>query len=324
VIVHARLESPQLAGNLLGDPSERDLFVYLPPGYDESGRRYPTAYLLHAYGDSPEGLVTPATDGQRWRPPIEDVLDPVFARMSVPPMIVVIPDGNSRYGCGQWVDSPVTGNFEHYVVDDVVAFVDARYRTIPNAQSRGVFGFSSGGFGAWNVASRHPDVFGATAVLSADSFLDMTHKFMLYKYLDSIWPEAPDGPVEGNFWSEIVYDYAACYSPNPDRPPFYVDLPVAFPSGELIQEVWDRWLAFDPVVNVHDRLDELRKLSGILLDAGSNDDYNLHWGHRLLSHHLHEAGIAHEHRVNPGNHGGRAFERYQVALEWMAQVLNGD
>ena len=163
--------------------------------------------------------MTPDTDGQRWSPPIEDVLDPVFGRMGVPPMIVVIPDGTSRYGCGQWVDSPVTGNFEQYVVNDVVAFVDAHHRTIPDARSRGVFGFSSGGFGAWNLASRNPDVFGAMAVLSADSFLDMTHKFMPYKYLDSIWPEAPDGPIEGNFWSEIVYDYAACYSPNPDRPP---------------------------------------------------------------------------------------------------------
>ena len=95
-------------------------------------------------------------------------------------------------------------------------------------------------------------------------------------------------------------------------------------GGELIQDVWDRWLAFDPVVNVHDRLDNLRQLSGILLDGGPNDDYNLHWGHRLLSHYLDEAGIAHEHRENPGNHGGRANERYQVALEWLSHVLERD
>ena len=324
MIVHTRLESSHLASNLLGDPNERDLFVYLPPGYEESDRRYPTAYLLHAYGQTAEQVVTPATDGQRWSPPVEDVLDPVFGRMGVTPMIVVIPDGNSRYGCGQWVDSPVTGHFEQYVVRDVVAYVDAHYRTIPNSRSRGVFGFSSGGFGAWNLASRNPDVFGAMAVLSADSFLDMTHKFLLYKYLDSIWPETPAGPIEGNGWSEIVYDYAACYSPNPERPPFYVDLPVAHPSGELIQEVWDRWLAFDPVVNVHDRLDNLRKLSGILLDVGFNDDHSLYWGHRLLSHYLTEGGIAHEHRENPGNHGGRADERHQMALQWLSQVLEFD
>lgn len=324
MIIHSRLDSPHLAGNLLGDPSERDLFVYLPPGYEDSDRRYPTAYLLHAYGATAEQLVTPPTDGERWAPPIEDVLDPVFGRMGVPPMIVVIPDGNSRWGCGQWVDSPVTGHFEHYVLEDVVGFIDAHHRTIPTARSRGVFGFSSGGFGAWHLASRNPDVFGAMAVLSADSFLDMTHKFILYKFLDSIWPDAPNGPVEGNDWSEIVYDYSACYSPNPDRPPYYVDLPVAFPSGELIQEVWDRWLSFDPVVNCHDRLANLRKLSGILLDVGSKDDYNLQWGHRLLSHHLHEAGVVHEARENTGNHGGRARERYQVALKWLSQVLKRD
>ena len=321
MIVHSRIEGTQLAGNLLGDPTERDLFVYLPPGYEESDARYPVAYLLHALGSSAALEIVPETDGERWRVPLEDVLDPVFGRMGVAPMIVVVPDGTCRYGCGQWVDSPVTGNFESFVLEDVVPHVDAAYRTIPSAASRGLFGFSSGGFGSWNIASRHPDVFGAMAVLSADSWLDMTHKFILYKYMNSIWPEAPAGPIEDNPYAEIVWNYSATYSPNPDNPPYFADLPMAWPSGELLQEVWDRWLAFDPVVNVHDRLDNLRKLRGILLDAGFNDQYELHWGHRLLSHYLTEAGIAHEHRENPGNHGGRAPERYQVALEWLAQTL---
>ena len=145
-----------------------------------------------------------------------------------------------------------------------------------------MLGFSSGGFGAWNLGSRNPDVFGALAMLSGDTFRDMTHKFMPCKSFDSIWPEPPNGPIEGNIWSQLVYDYSANYSPHPDNPPFYVDLPVAWRSGELRQDVWDRWLAFDPVVNVRDRLDDLRKLAGVMLDAGSHDDYNLHWGHRVL------------------------------------------
>src|SRR2546430_5991794 len=86
MIIHTRIEGSHLAGNLLGDPSERDLFVYVPPGYEESDRRYPAAYLLHAYGTTAEQLATPATDGQRWSPPLEDVLDPVFGRMGVAPM----------------------------------------------------------------------------------------------------------------------------------------------------------------------------------------------------------------------------------------------
>jgi hypothetical protein len=149
----------------------------------------------------------------------------------------------------------------------------------------------------------------------------MTHKTLIYDYLDSIWPEAPNGPVEGDYLSQIVYAYAACYSPRPDKPPFYVDLPVAFPSGELLPEVWDRWLSFDPVINYRDRLDNLRKLAGILLDVGCYDDYHLQWGHRLLSHYLGEAGIAHEATEHTGNHGGRSRERYQLTLQWLSRVL---
>ena len=101
MIVHSRLDSRHLASNLLGDPSKRDMFVYLPPGYEATDRRYPTAYLLHALGDSAASHITPPTDGQRWVAPLEDVLDPVFGRLGVPPVIVVIPDGWSSYGCGQ-------------------------------------------------------------------------------------------------------------------------------------------------------------------------------------------------------------------------------
>ncbi len=320
VIVQTRHESAYLAANMLGDPGERDLFVYLPPGYEESDRRYATAYSLHAFGEGAKDVVNPPTDGERW-PPIEDVLDPVFRRMGVPPMIVVIPEGNSRWGCGQWVDSPVSGSFGSYVAKDVVSLVDGTYRTIPNPKSRACFGFSSGGMGSWNIVSQNPDVFAAMAVLSADTFLDMTHKIFFYKFFNNIWPDAPDGPVEEDDWAMMVYAYAAAYSPNPDNPPYFVDLPVAWPSGEVIQEVWDRWLACDPVENYRDRLENLRKLSGILLDAGFRDNYELHWGHRLLHHRLTEAGIEHTFTENPGNHGGRANERLQVALEWLGQVL---
>ena len=140
MIVHSRLDSSHLAANLLGDPSEQELFVYLPPGYEESDRPYPTAYLLHAFGETAGQVLTPDTDGQRWRPPIEDVLDPVFGRLGVPPMIVVIPDGNSRYGCGQWVDSPVTGNFEQYVLHDVVPAVDATIGRSPMGEAEACSG----------------------------------------------------------------------------------------------------------------------------------------------------------------------------------------
>jgi len=322
VIIRLRIQSENLGRNLLGDPSERDLFVYLPPGYDESGVRYPTAYLLHAFGQTAAQLVEPATDKKRWVPPIEDVLDPVFGRMEASPMIVVIPDGTMKYGCGQWVDSPVSGSFEQYVVRDVVDHVDEHFPTIAVPESRGILGYSSGGVGAWNIGSSHPETFCALAMLSGDCLLDVTHKPMLYEYLDSIWPEAPNGPIEGNFLSELVYAYSASYSPNPGNPPFFVDLPIEFPTGELVVEAWERWLRFDPVVNWRSRLENLRKLSGILLDVGVSDDYELQWGHRLLSHHLGGAGITHEATENEGDHGGRSRERVQVALRWLSRILS--
>ena len=322
MIVRELFDSESLKGNLLGDPSERDLFVYLPPDYHLSDRRYPVAYLLHAAGATAETTTYPPLERPRWSPPLEDVLDPVFGRMGADPMIVVIPEGNSRYGCAQWLDSPVTGNFETYVARDIVDHVDATYRTVASAASRGVLGFSSGGFGAWNIGSRHPEVFAALAMLSGDSYLDMTHKIFLYDFLESIWPDAPNGPIEGNDASQVVYAYAAAYSPNPDNPPFYVDLPVSHPSGELDEEVWARWLAVDPIVNWRERTDNLRQLRGILLDVGVNDDYHLQWGHRILSAQLQRAGIGHEARENFGNHGGRSRERIQDALVWMSGILD--
>ncbi len=324
MIIHTRIEGRHLGRGPFDLAVERDLYVYLPPGYDDSDRRYPVAYLLHAFGQDASSLVQPPLDRPRWRPPLEDVLDPVFARMGTAPMLVAVPDGSSHFGCGQWVDSPVSGNFEQYVLHDVVAHVDATFRTLAEAGSRGVLGFSSGGAGAWNIGSTRPDVFGALAMLSGDSYLDVTHKPLLYDYLTSIWPDAPDGPVEGNRTSDLVYALAAAYSPAPDRPPFHVDLPVAFPGGHLVEDVWARWLAFDPVVNWRTRLDSLARLRGILLDAGDADDHHLQWGHRILSGHLTTAGIGHRTTDNAGDHGGRSPERIQVALQWLAGVLDHD
>ena len=122
----------------------------------------------------------------------------------------------------------------------------------------------------------------------------MTHKSFLYDYLDTIWPEAPAGPVEGNDLSQLVYDTLRRYSPNPDNPPFYVDLPLAFPSGELIQEVWDRWLSFDPVVNWRDRLDNLRKLKRHPAGRGVQRRRQPSLGPPFAEPPLTKAGIAHE------------------------------
>ena len=119
-------------------------------------------------------------------------------------MIVAMPDGWSRLGCSQWVDSPVNGDFEQYVIHDVVSHVDRNFRTIPRATSRGVTGISSGGFGAWHLGSRNPDVFGAMSLLSADSYFELTHKPWIYRFFNQLDGKEPNGPINGDEFTFIA------------------------------------------------------------------------------------------------------------------------
>ena len=321
MLITEQIESRHLAGNLYGDPSTRDLVVYLPPGYERSSRRYPVAYLLHGGGQKAIYWTRPNPAGVFLFPPIDEILDPVFAKRQAAEMIVVMPDGWSRYGCSQWVDTPTNGNFEQYVVREIVPYIDAHYRTIPDAASRGVFGISSGGIGAWHLGSRHPDVFSAMALLSADSHFDFFLRREILEYYTSIYPAEPNGPVAGNVHAGLVYLFAACYSPNPAKPPFYVDLPIEYPTGAIIPEVWAKWLSHDPVVNWRDRVENLRQLRGIFMEVGSRDDFTFHYGHRLLSQGLRSAGIAHESREHDGDHAGHFYRQHQLAAEWLSETL---
>jgi enterochelin esterase family protein len=323
VIKVDKIQSSHLAGNLLGNETVRDLVVYLPPSYSEAGnRRYPVAYLLHGYSNRalywPYG---PALAFGALHPPIGDVIEEAIEEYQAKEMIVVMPDGWSRFGCSQWVDSPVTGNFEKYVVQEVVSHVDRNYRTLPQGQSRGIFGISSGGFGAWHLGSRNPDIFAAVSMLSAGSYFELTCKPFFYKYYDQIFPNAPAGPVEGDVVSWMCYGMSQAYAPNTSRPPHYFDFAVEYPTGDVNKEVWAKWLALDPVVSWEPRLPNLRKLRALLLDAGRNDELELHFGHRLLSKNLKAVGVRHDFEEHSGTHTSLMFERIKFSLGWFSHSL---
>ncbi len=322
MIVVEQIDSQQLAGNAIGDPSRRDLVVYLPPGYHTSTRHYPTAYLLHGFSSRAMHWTSDMLGGGVLYRAIDPVLDEVIGARRAAEMIVVMPDGWSKWGCSQWVDSPVNGNFEQYVAREVVAHVDGHYRTIPAAASRGVFGISSGGLGAWHLGSRNPNVFAAMALLSADSYFDLTHRAWLYRYYNNVFPGEPRGPVSGDEYSWLAYGLGSCYTPNVNNPPYYVDLPIEFPSGALIEPLWERWLSYDPVVSWRARADNLRRMRGILLDAGAHDQYDLQIGHRILHRDLTGAGIAHDFEEHAGTHTSLLYERIQATLGWFSQVLD--
>lgn len=317
------IEGTRLAGNLLGNETARPLVVHLPDGYSEtSGRRYPTVYLLHGYVTRALSWTQgPMLSAGTLKPPIGDVVADAVARFDAGEVILVMPDGWSRFGCSQWVDSPVTGRFEQYVSHDVVAHVDATYRTIPEAAARGIMGISSGGFGAWHLATRHPDVFGAAALLSADALFEVTQKPFFYRYFDRLQGKAPSGPIDGDINSYMCYGLSQAYSPDLAAGPFHAGFPIDHPSGDVIEERWRRWLELDPVVSWEPRLEQIRRLRGLLLDVGANDEHGHHYGHRVLSRRLSAAGIAHDVEEHDGTHTSRMFERIAFALGWLSGVL---
>jgi len=318
------IHSNLLQGNVLGDPADRNLVVHLPPGYRESTRRYPTVYHLHGFGGCALASTLDFTTnaGPRWRC-FRDMAEESIRGGRSAEMIHVFPDGANRWGCSQWVGNDVQGDYDRYVAEEVVHLVDGRYRTIPSPEGRGLVGASSGGIGAFNIGARHPEVFGALAVQCADIYMEVSHVAWLVKFLNACQPDGPNGPLPGNTWSWFAYGLAAAYSPNRDNPPYYVDLPMAYPTGELIPAVWDRWLPYDPIRAVYTFAENLRRYRGIYLDVGFRDEHDLHLGHRILSKRMTELGVAHQNHEHDGTHGSRATERLELIHQWFSTVLRG-
>jgi hypothetical protein len=247
------ISSSLLRGNPLGDPHERPLPVYLPPGYDEEpGRRYPSVYVIQGY----TGHVAMWRNRSPYRLPFPEAADAVFAAGDVPSAIVVYVDAWTRYGGSQFVDSPGTGRYHSYLCDEVVPWVDARYRTLPDPAHRAIMGKSSGGFGAMITPMLRPDLFGALATHAGDTLYEYcyipefaTATRHLRRYDGDIWRWWQDFSSRVAFTKEEdmsllgVLGVAACFSAGEGGT---VDLPFDPVTGVLRPAVWQRWLEWDP------------------------------------------------------------------------------
>lgn len=316
------VDAQHLKNNKLGDPSERYLSVFLPKSYHRStSKRYPVAYLLHGFSGSAWRFAGDfeMSAGPQWLSFL-DGADEAIGSRRCREMILVMPDGANRLGCGQWVDSGCNGNYARYVAEDVVGYVDAHYRTIPERTHRMVQGISSGGFGAFHIGGSHPDIFGAAAICSADMYFEVTHLPFLIRLVNAAWPKGFNGPVRGNMATWISYGLAAAYSPNPRKPPYYCDLPIRFPTGELIDDVWQKWLDFDPIYAYKRYIKAFQRMH-IYTDCGNRDEFNLHMGHRILHERLKKARVKHVYDEFNGGHAEQYIERTQKALEWFSDLL---
>ncbi len=326
-VVQYRHESELLAGNALGDPVCRTHPVYLPPGYDDARNHYPVLWCLAAYTNAGPGQVNWRNHGEN----LPERLDRLIAEQRIPPLIMVFPDCYTSLGGNQYVNTPAMGNYADFLLEELVPAIDRDFRTIPEPAGRGVFGKSSGGFGALHLAMAHPGTFAAVASHAGDCGFDRVylrdfpvccdvlarHEGDIEDFIRTFWRNRRPGGAD--FHTLMTLCLAASYSPDPDQP-LGLRLPFDLHTCRLDEAVWQQWLAFDPALRVDQGADALSALVGLWIDVGNRDQYFIHYGTRELHERLCAAGIEHHFEEFDGSHSGIDW-RFDQSLPWLVNQL---
>ncbi|MBS1794623.1 MAG: alpha/beta fold hydrolase [Acidobacteria bacterium] len=295
-----RIHGTALEGNLEGNAVDRDVLVFLPPGYDrEKSRRYPVVYALHGY----------SIGAEQWSYEIRvpQTIEGALA-LGAREMIVVMPDSKTVHNGSMYSSSVTTGDFERFISRDVVAYIDLHYRTIPNRSSRGLAGHSMGGYGATRIGMKHADVFGSLYIMSPCCLSPRPAgpaNPEMEKRLAEV--KTAEDSAKLPFLLRAQLATAAAWSPNPENPPLYLDLPVR--NGEVQPDVIAKWTANSPLAFMDQYIGDLRTYRAIAIDVGDQD------GLRVDAGKLHEAldkyGIANTFEVYPGTHTSKVADRFQ-------------
>ncbi len=305
------VDSALLVGNPLGDPVRRQQAVYLPPGYDaDRSQPYPVLYYLPGYGND----VVSTVAARPWERNLIQRADQLIVAGEMPAALIVVVDGWTSLGGSQYIDSLHNGPYARYITEEVVTTVDRDFHT--NPQARGLFGHSSGGFGALHLAMQHPGVFGAIAAHSADSYFRYsampafeTTRRALTRFPsfsafadDFVAREKRSGDL---FEAMMTLAYAAAYSPRAAQA-YAIDLPFCLATGELDEAVFARWLAFDPVEAMLNPAAgaALARLKLCFIDCGRQDEWKLDVGARIFAQRAKAQGVRVIHEEFEGKHSG--------------------
>jgi S-formylglutathione hydrolase FrmB len=306
-----KVHGKSLEGNLLGESAEPEVSIYLPPSYStDRTRRYPVVYLLHGYTNTDLGYF--GAEGRQ----LHVIAERVFASGAAREMILVMPNAMNAFGGSMY--SNTAGDWEGYVADDLVAYMDKNYRTIATREGRGLAGHSMGGYGTMRIGMKRPDVFSAIYALSSCCLNEGTVRAR----------GAGPSPAEtvktmeearGNRGAQGTLARAAAWAPNPKNPPFYLDLPTK--NGEVVPDVAVKWAANSPVAMLDQYVPNLKKMKAIALDIGLQD--NLITGNKLLVERMTAFGIPHTFETYEGDHGNRIPERLeQKVLPFFSKHLS--
>ncbi|MGH3027524.1 MAG: alpha/beta hydrolase [Gaiellaceae bacterium] len=326
----ASFESDALRGNPLGDPHVRPLWVYLPPGYDdEPDRRFASIYMIQGL----TGQLDMWRNRTAFRRNFPELADDLFAAGDAPPCILVWVDCWTSLGGSQFLDSPGTGKYHTYLCDEVVPWVDARYRTVQAAEGRGIAGKSSGGYGAMVTPMLRPDLFGGLATHAGDALFETCYlpefrecaRALREEYdgsFDRFWQDFRSRPALTKASDSVLLNgwcMAACYSADEDGT---VNVPFDVDTGELIPDVWERWLAWDPVRMAPRHADALRSLRAVYIDSGTKDEWYLDLGAEAFRRALAELGVTDVHlELFDAGHMGIEY-RYPLSLRYLAERLS--
>ncbi len=305
-VEHIRIHAASLEGNLEGEAVDRDVIVFLPPSYFKNKhRRYPVVYALHGY----------SIGAEQWTHEIRvpQTIEGAFAK-GAKEMIVVLPDSKTVYGGSMYSSSETTGDFERFIYHDVVTYIDAHYRTIPDRRARGLVGHSMGGYGALRIGMQHPEAFGSLYVMSPCCLSHMggggpssnpAQQQEMEKQLEAV--KTPADAANLPFFTKAQLASAAAWSPDPKNPPLYLDLP--FKNGQLQPDVLAKWTANSPLAFIDQYIDNLRQYRAIALDVGDED------GLRFDTAKVHEIldsyGIKNSFEIYHGTHTSAVAYRFQ-------------
>ena len=299
-VEHIKIHGAALEGNLEGDAVDRDALVFLPPGYaEQTSRRYPVLYALHGY----------SIGAEQWSHEIHvpQTIEGAFAQ-GAQDMIVVLPDSKTVHNGSMYSSSVTTGDFEQFIAHDVVAYIDAHYRTIPKRTSRGLVGHSMGGYGASRIGIKHADVFGSLYIMSPCCLAARgagPSNPEGDKTLEAVKTPADSAKLPFGLRAQLAS--AAAWSPDPKNPPLYLDLPVK--DGVVQQDVLAKWAANAVLAFVDQYIPNLRQYRAIAIDVGDQDGLRVGAGklHEILD----SYGIANTFEIYHGTHTSAVADRFQ-------------
>ncbi len=317
IIVH----SPGLEHNLLGDPADQPVSIYLPDAYNKQpDRRFAVLYFLHGFSDR-----TPRHEATEF---FHHAMDQAIANGAAP-VIIVLPNGINKYLGSFYANSSTTGNWADYIVQDVVGYVDSHYRTLASSEHRGIAGHSMGGYGALTLAFRHPDVFSVVYAMSpccTDLVGDLGPSNTAWPIINALKSpdEVPQALKQGQFFVAANSAMAASLAPNPNAK-LLGDFPFTVDKGNVNTNpaAFSRIASNMPANMVIPLLPNIVKLKAIFIEYGAQENFtHIIIGAQELSQRLGQAGVSHTLEVFQGDHGNHISQRIsERMLPWMSQQI---